>query len=171
MLRYIGYSSAKQSWKQTRDFQDDMLILGYFKTRMIYGGVGEGCKMPISPSQRNIQSYWKYPTSYTLMVQSAHVNVQHNETLAEVQMKFWIIGGRSLFKHFIYRCVTCRRFEGLPYLAPPALPLPSFQVNKTPLFSYTAVDYAGPIHLEGHKGIEGNKIWICLFTCGSYSSG
>lgn len=103
-----------------------------------------------------------------LIVRSAHLRVQHNgvnETLAEVRMKFWIIGGRSLVKKFIHQCVVCRRFDGIPHRAPPAPPLPSFRVNEAPTFTYTAVDYAGPLYLKGFKGAEGSKIWICLFTC------
>ena len=81
-------------------------------------------------------------------------------------MKFWIIGGRSLVKQLIRKCVVCRRFEGPPYHAPPAPPLPSFRVNEAPPFTYTAVDYAGPMYVRGHhKDAEGNKVWICLFTC------
>ena len=82
-------------------------------------------------------------------------------------MKFWIIGGRTLVKQIIHKCVVCRRFEALPYRAPPsAPPLPNFRVNEAPPFAYTAVDYAGPMYVRGHhKEAEGNKIWICLFTC------
>ena len=45
-----------------------------------------------------------------LVVRRAHAWVQHNlvkETLAEVRMKFWIIGGRSLVKLYTM-CVVCR---------------------------------------------------------------
>ena len=76
-------------------------------------------------------------------------------------MKFWIIGG--LVK-IIHKYVVCRRFEGLPYCASPAPPLPSFRVNEAPPFTYIAVDYAGPMYVRGHhKEAEGNKVRICLF--------
>lgn len=35
-------------------------------------------------------------------------------------------------KKLIGRCVICRRFEGLPFSAPPAPPLPGFRVNEAP---------------------------------------
>ena len=103
----------------------------------------------------------------TLIVQGAHQRVQHNgveETLSEVRAKYWIIGGRSFIKAVIHKCVVCRRFEGRPFSPPPAPPLPSFRVTEAPPFTYTAIDFAGPMYVGREKG-EGNKVWICLFTC------
>ena len=54
------------------------------------------------------------------------------------------------FKQIIHKCVVYCQFEGLPYCAPPAPPLPSFRVNEAPPFAYTAVDYAGPMYVRGH---------------------
>ena len=96
-----------------------------------------------------------------LVVRNAHARVQHNgvkETLAEVHVKFWIIGGRSLVTQIIHQCVVRRRFETIVH--PLAPPLPSFRVNDI------AMDYAGPMYMRGHhKEAEGSKVWICLFTC------
>ena len=134
--------------------------------KMGCGDVEEGYKMLSCHLALSTLYSWIALTNLTsLVVRHAHVRVQHNgvkETLAEVRMKFWIIGGRSLVKQII----QCRRFEGLPYRAPPAPPLPSFRVNESPPFTHTAVDYAGPMYVRGHhKEAEGNKVWICLFTC------
>ena len=104
----------------------------------------------------------------TLIVQSAHQRVQHNgvkETLSEVQSKYWIIQGRSLVKALIHKCVVCRRFEGRPFNPPPAPPLPSFRVTEAPPFTYTAIDFAGPMYVGREKREGSNKVWICLFTC------
>lgn len=103
-----------------------------------------------------------------LIVASAHLRVQHNgvkETLSEVRGKFWILKGRSLVKQHIGGCVTCRRFEGLPYSAPPAPPLPGFRVNEAPPFTHAAVDFAGPLYVRGTNSSKERKVWICLFTC------
>ena len=103
-----------------------------------------------------------------LIVASAHLRVQHNrvkETLAEVRGKFWILKGRSLVKQLISACVTCRRFEGLPYSAPPAPPLPGFRVNEAPPFTHAAVDFAGPLYVRGANNSGERKVWICLFNC------
>ena len=95
------------------------------------GGVEEGYKMlPCLLLLRTLCS-WIVLTHYItlLVVRQAHARVQHNgvkETLAEVRMKFWIIGG-SLVKQIIHKCVVCRRFEGLPYHAPPRPTTSEFQ--------------------------------------------
>lgn len=102
-----------------------------------------------------------------LIVRSAHQRVQHNgvkDTLAEIRSKYWIIGGKSLVRMLIHRCVVCRRFEGRPFNPPPAPPLPSFRVNEAPPFAFTAVDFVGPVYLRS-KEAGSNKAWICLFTC------
>jgi len=36
---------------------------------------------------------------------------------------------------------------------------------EAPPFTYTAIDFAGPMYVGREKGEEGNKVWICLFTC------
>ena len=82
------------------------------------------------------------------------------------------MGGRSLNRSIIHNCVVCRRHEGQPLHAPPppplpAPPLPAFRVNEAPPFSYTGVDYAGPlfVHARGVGDDNSSKVWICLFTC------
>ena len=55
-------------------------------------------------------------------------------------------------------CVLCRRFEGHPYR-----PLPPFRMNEAPPFSYTGIDFAGPLYLK--ESSTSPKVWICLFTC------
>ena len=110
----------------------------------------------------------KKPTLTALIAHSAHRRVQHNgvkETLTEIRAKYWIVGGRSLVRSVIHKCVNCRRFEGRPFTAPPAPPLPSFRVNEAPPFAYTAIDFAGPMYVKCKGESSSNKVWICLFTC------
>ena len=107
----------------------------------------------------------------SLIVHSAHRRVQHNgvkETLGEVRSKYWIVQGRSLAKALIHKCVTCKRFEGKPFSPPPAPPLPSFRVTEAPPFTYTAIDFAGPMYVGQERGAESNKVWICLFIVASH---
>ena len=103
-----------------------------------------------------------------LIAQDAHHRVLHDgvkETLTEIRGKYWIVGGRSLVRSVVHKCVVCKRFEGRPFVAPPSPPLPSFRVNEAPPFLYTAVDFAGPMFLKGKGGFSGGKVWIALFTC------
>ena len=101
-----------------------------------------------------------------LVVQKAHRKVLHNgvsETLAKTRARFWILKGRSFVKSVIHRCHICRHHEGPPYSAPSPPPLPKFCVEEAPAFSFTGVDFAGPLYIKGDG--ESKEVWICLYTC------
>ena len=101
-----------------------------------------------------------------LLVRDAHSRVLHNgvkETLNELRSKYWIIKGRPLVKQIIRACTICRRYEGKSYNTPLPPPLPQFRVEQVPPFSYTGVDFAGPLLVK--TGDNDQKSWICLFTC------
>ena len=68
-------------------------------------------------------------------------------------------------KMILRRCVICRRFEGRAHYPPPPPLLPSFRLREAPLFTYTGVDYAGPLYIKEVGRSESIKVWICLFTC------
>ncbi len=107
----------------------------------------------------------KHPLT-VLIIRDAHRRVQHDgvrETLTEVRSRFWIISGRSLVRSTIHGCVTCKRFEGGHFQAPPHPPLPEFRVTESPPFTYTAVDFAGPMFTRDEG--SSRKVWLALFTC------
>ena len=105
----------------------------------------------------------------TLVVRCAHLRVLHNgvkETLTEVKSKFWIVKGRAFVKKCIHQCIVCKRFEGRPLIGPTPPPLPDFRVQQEPPFTFTGVDFAGPLHVKlGNTASSENKVWICLYTC------
>lgn len=83
-----------------------------------------------------------------LIVQDAHERVGHNrvkETLTEIRRKCWIVKGRSLVWSIIFRCVLCRRFEGVPFCGPPPPPLPMFRVKEEPPLIRILV-WTSPVH-------------------------
>jgi len=89
-----------------------------------------------------------------LVVRDAHERVGHNgvkETLTQIRAKFWIIRGRQYVRHILYQCVICRRLEGPPCPMPPAPSLPEFRVREAPAFTYTGVDFAGPLYVKNHE--------------------
>ena len=142
---------------QFKLFKDDSQIIRC-------GGRLQNANLPFS-SKHPILLNKKHHLAY-LIVKNAHKRVQHNgvkETLTEVRSKYWIVGGRSLVKSFIHKCITCRRFDGMPLRAPPAPSLPEFRVNEAPPFSNSAVDFAGPLYVRSRRVSESNR--ICLFTC------
>ena len=90
---------------------------------------------------------------------------QVKETLTEVRSKYWIVRGRSLARAIIHRCTTCKRFEGGPFNGPPPPPLPEFRVKEDPAFTYTGVDFAGPLSAWNGPSRSASKVLICVFTC------
>ena len=42
-------------------------------------------------------------------------------------------------------------------------PLPTERVTESPPFTYTGVDYFGPLFIKRSKNKE--KVWVCLYTC------
>ena len=103
-----------------------------------------------------------------LIVHDAHRRVFHNgvkETLTEVRSKYRIVKGRSPTRTIIHRCTTCKRVEGTPFNGPPPPPLPDFRVREDPPFTYTGVDFAGPLSVRDGPSTSISKVWICVFTC------
>ena len=99
----------------------------------------------------------------TLIVWNCHARVMHGgvkETLTELRSKFWISRGRQFVKTVLSKCTVCKRFSSRPLSGPPPPPLPDFRVQEAPPFSFIGVDHAGPLYLR-----NGEKVWICLFTC------
>ena len=78
---------------------------------------------------------------------------------------YWILRGRSFTKKIIHKCMLCRRFERLPFKAPLPPPLPECRVKEAPAFSYTAVDFAGPLMIRTSQSSQSSKVWMALFTC------
>ena len=121
----------------------------------------------------NVSYTTKYPVLLhnvhyltTLFIKKAHSRVLHNgvkETLTELRSKFWIVKGRSVVKKIIHRCHVCKRHEGKPYSTIPPPPLPSYRVEEAPPFSFTGVDFAGPLYIK--IADKTSKVWICLYTC------
>ena len=109
----------------------------------------------------------KHPYT-SLLVDDAHRRVNHNgvkETLTEVRQRYWIVKGWSLVRPAIHRCVTCKKHEGSPFSGPPPPPLPEFRIKEDPAFTYTGVDFAGPLFFRDASSGSSRKVWICLFTC------
>ena len=87
----------------------------------------------------------------------------YNYVLAQLRERFWIIGGTGTVRHYLGKCIRCRHSKaplGSQKMAP--LPESRFQVGK-PAFTYTAVDYFGPLEVRVKRSTV--KRWGCLMTC------
>ncbi|XP_073951889.1 uncharacterized protein [Choristoneura fumiferana] len=90
-----------------------------------------------------------------------HVGVAH--TLSIIRQKFWIPQGRAQVQKVLKKCPQCVKHGGGPYALPPTPALPPERVTFSQPFTYTGIDYFGPMYVNTQQGKK--KRWICLFTC------
>eukprot|EP00731_Ephydatia_muelleri_P006677 Em0003g925a len=99
----------------------------------------------------------------TLIVRDCHTRVMHGgvkATITELRSRFWVVKRRQFVQRLIHECKVCKQFNSKPIAGPPPPPLPDFRTQVSPLFSFTGVDYIGPLYLK-----NSDKKWICHFTC------
>uniref|UniRef100_A0A183FVZ8 Integrase_H2C2 domain-containing protein n=1 Tax=Heligmosomoides polygyrus TaxID=6339 RepID=A0A183FVZ8_HELPZ len=87
-----------------------------------------------------------------------------NQLLYYIRRRFWIPFDRTLCKRTLKNCSTCRKANAVPYKYPSMGPLPTERVTQSPPFSYTVVDFLGPITTKSSSG-EDCKRYVALFTC------
>ena len=106
-----------------------------------------------------------------LIIKYYHNMVLHNgmkETLNQIRSKYWIPKIRNHIKRIIRKCLTCQKFEGKSFVYPPPPDLPKIRLSKDYPFTYTGVDYAGPLYVKDIYSKDGMfKCWIFLYTCAS----
>ena len=92
---------------------------------------------------------------------SLHTGV--SQTLSLIRQRYWIPQGRSCVRRVLQSCTICRRHEGGSYRMPLMPPLPIERVSECPPYTYTGIDYFGPLFIKSMK--ERQKVWVCLYTC------
>ena len=105
-----------------------------------------------------------------LLISHVHQRVKHSgitDTLSTIREKFWILRGRQAVKRVIKCCIVCNKLEGMPYSSVMPPDLPSFRVSEDPPFTYTGIDFAGPMYLREASAQDAStsKAYICLFIC------
>ncbi|XP_046399958.1 uncharacterized protein LOC124166473 [Ischnura elegans] len=104
-----------------------------------------------------------------LLVEYAHITTLHGGPqlmLSYLNRFCWIIHGRRLVQRVFRNCIKCTRFVGQP-LSQQMAPLPVERLTPRRPFSYTGLDYAGPIWLRTSKGrgSKSHKGYIVVFIC------
>ena len=102
-----------------------------------------------------------------LIVEQSHKRVSHNgikETLTELRSSFWIVRGRQFVRKVLHGRRLCRRHEGKPFSAPDPPALPLFRTTINHPFTYTGIDFAGPLYVKDSG--ESGKVYIAIYTCG-----
>ena len=90
-----------------------------------------------------------------LVVKHYHKLVLRNdvrETLNQIRKKFWITKTRNYIRQIIKKCVICNRHERSPFQYPAPPDLPSYRLSDKFAFTYSAVDYAGPLYVNNIYG-------------------
>ncbi|XP_063369404.1 uncharacterized protein LOC134657768 [Cydia amplana] len=91
-----------------------------------------------------------------------HVGPPH--TLNIIREQYWIPQGKAQVMKVIKKCKKCLKQGGGPYKLPQTAALPPERVNYSPPFTFTGVDYFGPMYVTTTNGNR-EKRWVCLFTC------
>ncbi|XP_063389850.1 uncharacterized protein LOC134675515 [Cydia fagiglandana] len=94
-------------------------------------------------------------------VENYHVGVPH--TLNIIREKYWIPQGRAQVQRVLKTCNQCIKQGGGPYRLPPTPALPVERANYSDPYTYTGLDYFGPVLVATKLGKE--KRWVCLYTC------
>lgn len=101
-----------------------------------------------------------------LIVYDEHLRNAHTgkETVFNnIRQKFWITGERNTVKRCFAKCSRCKIDRAKP-VVPEMADLPSYRLaSNLPVFSYTGVDFFGPIEVT--IGRRHEKRWVSLFTC------
>lgn len=105
----------------------------------------------------------------TLIIQHHHHHLLHagfQHTWASLQSQFWIVRGRDKVRHFIRKCVTCRRYKAAA-AAQLMGNLPTSRVNSSRPFIHCGVDFAGPFNLKNPVGRvpKTYKGYMSIFIC------
>ena len=82
-----------------------------------------------------------------LLVHQAHrklLHGTHQGCLAALQVKYWIVGAKSIIKKCIRECNQCFRYMSVKPPMPLMGYLPKERITPTAPFTYTGVDFAGP---------------------------
>ena len=120
--------------------------------------ISEGARHPLFlPKQNKLTD---------IIVEHCHKRMLHAgvaQTLGTVRQTYWIPHGRSVVKRVLRKCKVCQRHEGGPYKMPLMPPLPTSRVSESVPFTYTGIDYFGPMFIKNKTEIQ--KVWVCLFTC------
>ncbi|KAL7726341.1 hypothetical protein ACLKA6_001558 [Drosophila palustris] len=153
-----GTVERKSSIFKCSPYIDEMGILRIKGRIDLIEGVEINVKRPIILPRRHRLAF--------LMVESYHRRYHHLHdeiVVNELRQRFWIFGLRALVREVSSACHACKIRRARP--EPPEMGnLPQERLSPhTPPFTYTGVDYFGPIDII--VGRRHEKRWGVLFTC------
>ncbi|CAF1077099.1 unnamed protein product, partial [Didymodactylos carnosus] len=93
----------------------------------------------------------KHSSFTKLVIQEYHHKVLHSgvsSTLSQLRHKYWIPQGRSVVSNYVKKCILCIKLNVSPYKLPAIPALPVDRVTPSAPFSFTGIDYLGPLILN-----------------------
>ncbi len=133
---------------------------------IVVGGRIRDAKVPFSARHQAIVPREHYLAE--LLITHAHRRTMHSgpeHTIAQLRQAYWIVKVRPLVKSLIKTCLYCsaqRAKPSVPFMAD----LPLARVSMNPPFTFTGLDYFGPLLIKRGLSRQGtSKRWGCLFTC------
>ena len=124
-------------------------------------------------------SNMKYTTKHPLLlpaneftdklIRHCHISSLHGGvqlTLSLLRTQYWILNARSRIKLIIRQCPVCNR-QKAQLLEQQMSALPAVRCTPSRPFTFTGIDYAGPIvvRTSAGRGHKTHKAWIALFVC------
>ena len=101
-----------------------------------------------------------------LIIKDCHERLFHagaSHTLSYIRRTYWIPHGRTEVRSTLLNCRICKRFQEGPFKMPKMSSWPISKITRSAPFSYTGLDYMGPLYAK--EAGQKMKVWICLFTC------
>ena len=92
----------------------------------------------------------------SLLIKDVHAKVKLNgvrDILTTLRENYWVLCGREATKRIVKECVICRKFEGVPFKPQSTPDLPDVRVADAPPFTYTGVDFAGPLYITSPRDL------------------
>ncbi|XP_014824793.1 PREDICTED: uncharacterized protein LOC106904820 [Poecilia mexicana] len=140
--------------------EDDLICVG---GRLKYSELTPAEKNPVVLPKNDHMSF--------LLSRYYHEQVHHQgRHLTEGAIRaggLWILGGKSLVKSLIHKCITCRKLRGKMEEQQMA-DLPPERLKVCPPFTYVGVDVFGPWSVTARRtrgGHSESKRWAMLFSC------
>ena len=120
-------------------------------------------KATLSESLKNPVILPKSSHITALVISYAYERTHHSGRGITVNVRrvsgYWFVGGNSMVRQFISKCVTCR------YLRGPVgeQKMAESRTEPAPPFTYCGVDFLGPWHVQRGRSVV--KRYGALFTC------
>ncbi|XP_049286170.1 uncharacterized protein LOC125765271 [Anopheles funestus] len=169
---------------QREAFQPDILALmdGANKNRRLNGlkafwdpddgilRVGGRIKRALIPydSRHQMLLPAKHPVTEALIreLHNDNLHIGQRGLLAVVRQRYWPLNVKSIIRKVIRKCIVC--FKANPLKTTQIMgDLPSYRVQRAPVFANTGVDYAGPFLIKSSttRKPQITKAYVCLFVC------